>query len=334
MNPTPDSDGLDFIGDVHGAADLLEELLHRLGYAHNGTAFRHPRRQVVLLGDLIDRGPQQRRTLEIARAMHDAGTAHVLMGNHEFNAIAFATPDPERPAEFLRRHTDHNLRQHAQFLDEFSFGSADHASYLEWFASLPLWIDFGVVRAVHACWDPAMIGMLGDPVLGGERIAGAARKPPAYDSDDESRAAHPLHWAVEHLCKGPEVALPDGHTFSDYGGKVRRRARFRWWLGTDPNYVDHCEVIAGATPPLAADPIAAPPVSVYTDSIPVFFGHYWQLWETPTIGHRYACLDYSATQTRTLVAYRWSGEAVLDTKNFVAVDGGPVHDTESLTSVT
>jgi len=46
------------------------------------------------------------------------GAAHCIMGNHEYNAIGWVTPDPTRPGQFRRAHDDHNLRQHAAFLQQ------------------------------------------------------------------------------------------------------------------------------------------------------------------------------------------------------------------------
>jgi len=106
--------GYDIIGDVHGCADMLEGLLGELGYEERNGAHRYvgpcERRQAIFVGDLIDRGSQQIKTLEIVRAMIDAGSAQIVMGNHEFNAISFATPNPETPGEFMRRHTEKNLK--------------------------------------------------------------------------------------------------------------------------------------------------------------------------------------------------------------------------------
>ncbi|RYG77434.1 MAG: metallophosphatase, partial [Alphaproteobacteria bacterium] len=65
----PNSTDLDIIGDIHGHADRLEGLLLKLGYRQSGGAWRHPQRTAVFVGDLVDRGSQQRRTLETVRAM-------------------------------------------------------------------------------------------------------------------------------------------------------------------------------------------------------------------------------------------------------------------------
>ena len=81
--------GLDIIGDVHGHAAKLEERLTGLGYEPDGAGYRHPDRTAVFVGDLVDRGPQQLRTLEIAKAMVESGAAKIVMGNHEFNALAY-----------------------------------------------------------------------------------------------------------------------------------------------------------------------------------------------------------------------------------------------------
>ena len=77
------------------------------------------------------------------------------MGNHEFNAIAYATVHPNRPGEYLRPHNDKNNRQHAAFLEQLS--AQERQYYLDWFQTLPLWLDLGGVRVVHACWhEPSM----------------------------------------------------------------------------------------------------------------------------------------------------------------------------------
>lgn len=82
----------DIIGDIHGHALTLEALLGKLGYGRRNGIYQHPDRQVIFLVDFIDTGPFQRRTLEIVRPMVEMGCALTVLGNHELNAMAYATP--------------------------------------------------------------------------------------------------------------------------------------------------------------------------------------------------------------------------------------------------
>jgi hypothetical protein len=88
--------------------------------------------------------------LLIARSMCEAGTALAVMGNHEFNALGWAEPDGN--GGFLRAHSQNNKEQHAEFLRQVGEGSAAHEQALEWFQTLPVWLDLCGLRVVHACW--------------------------------------------------------------------------------------------------------------------------------------------------------------------------------------
>ena len=124
-------------------------------------------------------------------------------------------------------------------------------------------------------------------------------------------ASRPDHWAyeaIEVVCKGPEIRLPDGIAFQDKEGKVRRNVRVRWWL---PDAVTFRE--AGIVPPgnqkLIPDlPLPAEWKGHRYSGPPVLFGHY-RFTGTPTvISPQFACLDYSVAKGGPLVAYRFDGE--------------------------
>ncbi|WBO20809.1 metallophosphoesterase [Sphingomonas abietis] len=69
------------IGDVHGCADELERLLDMIAQDH---AARGPARQtVILLGDLVNRGPDSARAVQVARDLLASGTGRLVKGNHE-----------------------------------------------------------------------------------------------------------------------------------------------------------------------------------------------------------------------------------------------------------
>ena len=297
--------GFDVIGDVHGCNDQLLVLLDRLGYSNDSGVWRHRSRQAVFVGDLIDRGPSQLDVIRTVRPMVEAGSALIVMGNHEMNAMAYATPDPDHPGESLRRHGHKNRRQHQRFLSELSFGSEDHREVIDWFATMPLWLDLGDLRIVHACWDPAALVGLGTATIDADLLVAASR-----DGSDEFR------W-VEMLCKGPEVELPGGLTFTDKDSIERTHARYRWWDPRDGTYSTACEVPTSNVD-LPAVPIELVPVEPYVDDVPVLFGHYWRKYPSLDMTRSAACVDYSAVLGGPLVAYRWNGERQLDRDHFVA----------------
>src|ERR1700731_4714723 len=108
----------DLIGDIHGHAAELVQLLNALGYRKAQGFYQHPERKVIFLGDFIDRGPKIRQVLEIVRPMIEEGKALAVMGNHELNALAYHAEDPEAPGEFLRQHSEKNVEQHCKTIEQ------------------------------------------------------------------------------------------------------------------------------------------------------------------------------------------------------------------------
>ncbi len=73
------------IGDVHGKAGMLEDLLK----TWDGKT------QLLFLGDLIDRGEDSRRVLEMVKDLVDKQGAICLSGNHEYMFLT-SLDNPER----------------------------------------------------------------------------------------------------------------------------------------------------------------------------------------------------------------------------------------------
>jgi len=79
------------IGDVHGRADLLEQMFSAI----DTTLVSHPVKNAVqvLLGDYIDRGPNSREVIDALIAREHRHKMVYLKGNHEAFALRFLT-DP------------------------------------------------------------------------------------------------------------------------------------------------------------------------------------------------------------------------------------------------
>jgi hypothetical protein len=308
----------DLIGDIHGHADELMELLEALGYEKVGGKYRHPDRKVIFLGDFIDRGPQIRQVLEIVRPMIEAGHALAVMGNHELNALAYHTEDRDAPGEYLRRRSPKNEKQHRATLEQLA--PQELRSHLEWFRTLPIWLDLDGLRVVHACWDERAISSIAEA----HKNHGGITTEFLHLS---CRKGKSLFAPVEVVLKGKEGKLPDGASFQDNDGHVRTEIRTRWYLSPNghtyrtyalqSDEID-CDlgldgaVIAAAAPyPAAAKP--------------VFVGHYWLSALRPELrAENVACLDYSVAKGGFLCAYRWNGEQKLSNGNFVWIQRGTI----------
>lgn len=301
------SSGYDLIGDIHGCAFELESLLTELGYREHGATFYHPDgRKVVFLGDYIDRGPKIRRVLQIVRGMIDGGQALGILGNHEMNALRYHQNGPD--GKPLRPHTASKTHQHQATLDQIAEPSPQEwKEWLNWFATLPLWLEFEGFRAIHASWFEKDISLLrGHGSLIGEELYRLSRKGTVLEA------------ATERILCGLELALPEGEYFETPDGRKRTEIRARWW---DKLAGKNCrEAVFPGDPDISeADCILPKDHAPYpSDAPPVFFGHFAVLSESaePLI-HNVACLDYGGGKGGRIGAYRWDGERQLEADKFL-----------------
>jgi hypothetical protein len=240
-----------------------------------------------------------------------------VLGNHEFNAIAFHTEDPKRPGKFLRPHSCKNIEQHLATLQEFEARPDQKRQLLGWFRTLPVFLDLPEIRVVHACWDRQSLAELKSRLSTDNSIPEDLFVFTCIKGSSE-------HAARETLVNGPEIDLPDGLSFLDKGGHRRTAMRLKWWLcGSSPLPFRQAglgldDKQRGLMPdydlPTETHRRFAP------DGKPTFFGHYWfdRMPPAPTSATT-ACVDYSVALGGTLVAYRWDGEAELSRDRFCYV---------------
>jgi len=144
------------IGDVHGYADTLLALLDSLNLS--------PRDRVVLLGDLVDRGP---RSCEVIRIARENPQIFCVLGNHEemmlnsFDVDNIETMTAQQTNWFYvggratnQSYIDEFTNVHGQ-IDDFDLRMRVGKD-LAWLDSLPHHIvldDFRLVHAGYSPWD-------------------------------------------------------------------------------------------------------------------------------------------------------------------------------------
>lgn len=309
--------GFDIIGDVHGCARTLEKLLEQMGYARIAGVWRHPHRQALFLGDIIDRGPRIREALLLVRDMVEAGSARCIMGNHEFNALGWFTPAPAGSGRsFVREHTERNQRQIQETLEQFEGYAADWDEFLGWFWTLPLFLDAGPFRLVHACWDHQLIRSFADQYPDATADEAFLRASVERDSFADQ--------VFDRLLRGIGMRLPHGLTMTGGDGVVRGMFRTKFWEEEPQTYGDLVFQPDDLPEHVAIRPLTfrqKRELLVYRADEPLLFvGHYWQQGRPKPLRPNLACLDYSAVKYGRLVAYRWSGEQRVLADNFVWVD--------------
>ena len=298
----------DFIGDIHGHADKLIELLTKLGYTIKNGSYHNPDRKVIFVGDYIDRGPQIRETLDIVKSMADSRNAIALLGNHEYNALCFHTNDNKgRP---LREHSEKNVHQHAETLRQFKNQESYFETYLDWFKTLPLFYESDNFRVVHSCWDNEHINYLRS-VLKDDRLSD-------NNIHQSVKKGAKLNIAIDETLKGKEIEMPSGASFTDKDGHERTEIRVKWWKNPMTSTYKNISVEPlDNLPNELVDKSAFKNATYYNqDDKPVFFGHYWLKGNPMLYRDNICCLDYSVAKNGYLAAYRFENELKLDKNKF------------------
>ncbi len=308
--------GYDIIGDVHGCAWTLAKLLDKLGYQKEHNLYWHPSRQAVFVGDIVDRGPRIREALHLVKNMVDAGHALCVMGNHEYNAIGYTTRVSDAEGdEFLRPHTPRHNRIIAETLEQFADYPAEWQMFLEWFKTLPLFLEMPGFRVVHACWDDQLITQFKERHHTNVADMNFIRA----SSVRGSFAAQ----VMDRLTRGTDMPLPDGAQMHTREGYQRGFFRTKFWAESPRTYRDVVFQPDPLPEAIADRPLSAVEaqrlIQYPTDAPPVFVGHYWLQGQPKPITANVACLDYSAVKFGRLAAYSYDGESSLDENKFTWV---------------
>ena len=302
----------DIIGDVHGYADQLINLLKKLGYRLRDGYYSHATRKAVFVGDIINRGPKIRETLNLVRKMVENGSAFAVLGNHEMYAILYYLRDIE--GKYYKKRIPKYQLQINQTLAEFATCEDEFKSHLKWLRTLPMFLDFGDIRIIHACWDDKNIELIRNTVTGPKLTKTLLREIALNETEFSIK-----FWEA---CKGVDFQIPKDLLVFDADGRPHRSFRMKWWENPEgktfkeislesrfdlPDYTIPHQIIQTRKPYSKNDPI-------------VFFGHYCLKQCCGILADNLCCVDSCVTRTGKLVAYRWAGEKKLTKSNFVLSD--------------
>ena len=109
------------VGDVHGRSDLFIALIEAIEEDICAGEADGIESEIVLLGDLVDRGPDSANVIELAHKWTEMRRVHVLCGNHE-EMFLNSFDDTDTLRHFLRHGGRETLLSYG--MDRKSFAKA------------------------------------------------------------------------------------------------------------------------------------------------------------------------------------------------------------------
>lgn len=151
------------IGDIHGRCDLFDELARAIDA--DDAAAPAAETTVVLLGDLVDRGPDSAGVIARARAWQRERTVRILAGNHE-DMFLESFSDTEMLRHFLRHGGRETVLSYGIERSRYDGLSVEElqeemdrivpAADREFLAAAEEWIVAGDYLLVHAGINPQL----------------------------------------------------------------------------------------------------------------------------------------------------------------------------------
>lgn len=155
------------IGDIHGRIDLFDELLARIDA--DDAARPAAETTLILLGDLVDRGPDSAKVIERAMQLHETGRykLRLLLGNHEEVFVQAASGDAKGARNLIAIGDITTLTSYGITADEANEGGfaelakllvqripRDHVRFLDTVGED--WVAIGDYLFVHAGIRPGV----------------------------------------------------------------------------------------------------------------------------------------------------------------------------------
>jgi hypothetical protein len=127
------------VGDVHGCFRELCELIERLRLRESD--------EIIFVGDLVDRGPEPVKVVDLVSTMAMSGMAKVIAGNHE-----------EKMLRYLRREEECKITgkknpMRSPHPDRLAQWKSQPPPNVAWLNTLPVLLDLGDWLAVHGGFE-------------------------------------------------------------------------------------------------------------------------------------------------------------------------------------
>jgi len=291
---------LDFIGDIHGHFVKFKMLLERLGYNYDESlkTYTHPQqRKIVVLGDFINVGMQNKEILYTLYQMHTKQQALIIAGNHEyFLALLYHKTINNKNTLWY-----YIQRDYFPLYIEYNNKKEDLYPYIEWMLQLPLFIDFENAKAIHAIWDENNYNFL--------------------------KAHNTVKEMIEFIAANPEYKERLNKAIMGITIKVNTNNnpkatffRYKWWENNQE--IPISELFIHKKEHFTSDlrnEIDLDSLKINIPNEPIFFGHYnlrgFPYLTNPTK----CCLDFGGAKGGYLTAYRWDGETILDANKIIYV---------------
>ena len=122
------------IGDVHGCADTLKELITKIQPTSKD--------RIIMLGDYFDRGPKSAEVYRYLQVMDSVWNCTFLKGNHEHMMV-----------KAIRDNNDDLWMYNGGFYTKESFNNNPNIKFgevINWANNLPLWTESKKYYFVHA----------------------------------------------------------------------------------------------------------------------------------------------------------------------------------------
>ncbi len=283
-----------------------------MGYTLKDDCYSHPKRKAVFVGDFINRGPKIRETLLLIRKMVEKGSAFAILGNHEMYAVLYYLRDIE--GKYYKKRIPKYQLLINQTLEEFEPFQEELKNHLKWLRTLPMFLDFGAIRVIHACWDDKNIKLLRENIIE-PKLTKTILREIALNGTKFSKS----FW---ESCKGIDFELPRDLLIFDEEGRPHRSFRMKWWDIPEGKTFKDVSLegrfdLPAYTIPKEIIPIRKP----YPKDGPiVFFGHYCLKECCSILADNLCCVDSCVTRSGKLLAYRWSGEEKLMKEHIVFSD--------------